>query len=108
MNLDAGGLLKIGIQCSHTLWSRTDQLTDKDPYLPLSTQQTIDFLAQYDADHACNFPIFDTEFETMLTDNQEVHVSEPLPCLASTTKCSVQVCNFPKRTKAVEKAMLNL
>ena len=60
----------------------------EDPYLLLSTQQTTDLLAQYDADHACNFSIFDTEFETKLTDNQEVHVSEPPSCLANTAKCS--------------------
>ena len=52
---------------------------------------------------------FDTEFETMLTqiDNEEVHVSEPPPCLASTTKCSSKhVYSFPKGAKAVENAML--
>ena len=29
----------------------------EDPYIPLSTQQTTDFLGQYDTDHAWNFPI---------------------------------------------------
>ena len=66
------------------------------------SQQTTDFLAQYDADHACKFPIFDTQI-----DNQKVRVSEPSPHLANTTKCSTCVNSSPKGTKAVEKAMLN-
>ena len=65
----------------------------KDPYPPLSTQQTTHFLAQYGVDHACNFPIFDATFETMLIqiDIQVVHVSELPQCLASTTKCMSMV-----------------
>ena len=75
-------------------------------YPPLSTQQTTHFLAQYGVDHACNFPIFDTTFKTMLIqiDIQEVHVSEPPLCLASTIESMSMVPS--KGAKAVEKAML--
>ena len=78
----------------------------KEPYPPLSTQQTTHLLAQYGVDHACNFPIFDATFETMLIqiDIQVVHVSELPQCLASTTKCMSMVPS--KSAKAVKKAML--
>ena len=38
------------------------ELTDQGTYLTQSTQQTTDLLAQYDAVHTWNFPIFNTEF----------------------------------------------
>ena len=70
----------------HTLWRGTDQLTDRGPLL--SIIYPANYLLSW-CWPCLQFPTFDTEYETMQTqiDNQEVHVSVPLPCLASTTKC---------------------
>lgn len=58
--MDAGGFLKIAmhrVQCPLAVQLQAHcgvELTNsqiEDPYLPLSTQQTTDFIAQFDADH---------------------------------------------------------